>query len=127
MTYEELKQYQKLRHEIIALQAEKESLYFPVKSPSSNGAHSSTPGDPTKQAFDRIQVIDQKISDKLSEYTDRIERIEEWANGIDDNDVKSIVRLHFLANKTWNETAVLLSDGLTGDTCRKKFKRYFKA
>jgi hypothetical protein len=127
MTLDELKEYQQLKNNIRSLEIEKRSLYRPIHSPvSDGGSHSSSPGDPTVKAVKRIAEIDKLIDDKVGEYTDRIIAIEKWLDTLDNRELATIIRFHYLDDLSWKETAKNLYSKMTGDSCRMLVKRYFK-
>ena len=127
MTLQELKEYQQLKNNIRSLEIEKRSLYRPIHSPvSDGGTHSSTPGDPTVKAVKRIAEIEKLIDEKVGIYTDRIIAIEKWLDTLDNRELATIIRFHYLDDLSWNETAKNIYSPMTGDSCRMLVKRYFK-
>jgi len=126
MTLEELKKYSDLKAEIRALEIHKRTLYRPIHSPvSDGGSYSTTPGDPTAAAVDKIMKVEQMIDQKLNETTDRVVEINQWMKTINDPQVEAIITLHFLSDLSWNQTAKMIYPTMTGDACRKIVKRYF--
>jgi hypothetical protein len=126
MTIDDLRKYQSLKNEIESLEQERMSFYYPIQSPAANGSHSTTPGNPTERAVHQIERIDEMIDMKIQMLRDKVEEIEHWIDTVDDHEVHSIVRWHYLLGLTWNETARHMTIGMTGDNCRMIIKRYFE-
>ncbi len=129
MTLEELRQYQAIKESIKAIEAEIESLYYPISSPpmvSDGSGRSLSPSDPTARAFYRIEADRERLARKQEELTAQKERIDIWIDNLDDQHIAAIIRWHFLLGKTWRETCIKIYGYPDPDICRVAVKRYFE-
>lgn len=128
ITIEELESAYGLLKELEVLEEEKRWLYTPVSSPNgrvSEGARGNTVSNPTAAAVAKIQALDSKISAKRDEVADKIEQIEEWLDAVEDSELRSIVRWHYLLGLDWGKTTKKMYGYYNYHTCRKKVMRYF--
>ena len=130
ITLEDLRQYIALKGAIFALEEQINTMYYPVGSPPTDkdGSRSSTPGDPTAQAVYHIDDLRKRQEQKLQEYIEKTRAIEEFVESIDDHNVASIIRLHYIVGKSWNATYKIVYNSRYGygDVCRTAVKRWFK-
>lgn len=126
VTREELRKYQFLKLEITTMQVQIEAMYIPVGSPPTEiiGARSTTPGDPTAEAVQRIEALQERMRKKIAEYVELTERIEMFVETVDDGYVRSIIRLHFLIGLTWRKTCEKVYGYKDPEVCRSAYNRY---
>lgn len=126
MTIEELKGYRYTKAKIVAISAEIEATYEPVGSPVPKevvaGVSSVRPaGDPTAQAFDRLETLHKQLADFQAEAN----RIETWVDAIDDRMISALIQTHYLAGLSWRQTArKIYGRHSNGDACRMMVIRY---
>jgi hypothetical protein len=127
MTIEELESVRGMASEVQAIQNEIESLYTPICSPNgqSSGGHSNTPSDPTERAVNRILEIRADLEKRIDDYTAEIKRVEEWIAILDDKNLATIVRYHYISGYDWNKTCYLTNNYYSHTVCQKKIRRYF--
>lgn len=129
VTMETLQKYQDLQQEIRAIEAEIQSLYYPVNAaPISGGGRSSSPGDPTASAVNRILQRKERLVSKKAEYLAITKQIESWVDNLSDHKLAAIVRWHYLNEnpKSWAETCHIMFGYSDKDTCRRIVKNYFE-
>ena len=129
VTIEDLRRYRSLVATLASIDAEIEAAYNSVSSPVPSeiiaGKSSVRPaGDPTGSALRRVEALRRKKGTLEEEKT----RIEEFVDACDDRTAEAIMRLHFLAGKTWRQTAIIVYGYkyADGETCRMYIWRYFK-
>lgn len=129
ITLEDLRRYRALVATIAAIDAEIEAAYSTVSSPSPSdvvaGRSSVRPaGDPVGSALHRVESLRRK----KAKLTEEKEAIEAFVDGCTDQMAQAIMRLHFLAGKSWRQTAVVVYGYryADGETCRMYIWRYFK-
>lgn len=130
ITLDDLRQYRDTYLSIKAIQAEIESLYYPVSSPpmvSEGGGKTLSPSDPTVQAFHQIERSKERLSHKLIELSEKKEEIDIWLNDLQDQHIASIIRFHFIVGLSWKQTCVQVYGYPDADVCRVTVNRYFKA
>ena len=110
-----------------AIQEQIRQMYFPISSPqlSQIGTKSNVPGDPTRQAFYRIEKLNQELQEKVEEIAVQMKRILDWVDTIDNPEIQIIVRWHFMNGLSWKDTARKIYSTSDSDSCRVKFYRYF--
>lgn len=126
MTKEKLESYIGLMREIAALQLQIKTLYRPIKSPTSSESHSTTPGDPTAIAADRIMELKRKVSEEADELADQAKEIEDWLHTIKDHEITAIIRNHYINGMTWAEVDEAMYGQGDGSLSRRKFKKFMK-
>lgn len=129
VTLEDLRRYMAIKATIAALEAEIEAAYSTVSSPVPSeivaGKSSVRPaGDPVGSALRRAESLRRK-QDKLIEEQ---EAIEAFVDNCEDQMAQAIMRLHFLAGKSWRQTAIVVYGYkyADGENCRMYIWRYFK-
>nr|DAF05233.1 MAG TPA: Protein of unknown function (DUF722) [Caudoviricetes sp.] len=127
ITIEELKNYRYLQMQAQAIQEQIRQMYVPISSPqlSQIGTKSNVPGDPTRQAFYRIEKLNQELEEKVNEIAVQMKRILDWVDTIDNPEIQIIIRWHFMNGLSWKETARKIYSTSDSDSCRMKFYRYF--
>lgn len=130
ITLEDLRRYRALVATIASIDAEIEAAYSTVSSPTPSdvvaGRSSVRPaGDPVGSALHRVESLWRK----KAKLTEEKEAIEAFVDGCDDQMAQAIMRLHFLACKSWRQTAVVVYGYryADGETCRKYVQRFFKS
>lgn len=129
ITIEELKNYRYLQMQAQAIQEQIRQMYVPISSPqlSQIGTKSNVPGDPTRQAFYKIEKLNRELEDKVNEIAVQMKRILDWVDTIDNPEIQIIIRWHFMNGLSWKETARKIYSTSDSDSCRKKFYRYFES
>lgn len=128
ITIEELKNYRYLQMQAQAIQEQIRQMYVPISSPqlSQIGTKSNVPGDPTRQAFYKIERLNRELEEKVNEIAVQMKRILDWVDTIDNPEIQIIIRWHFMNGLSWKETARKIYSASDSDSCRKKFYRYFE-
>ena len=110
-----------------AIQEQIRQMYFPISSPqlSQIGTKSNVPGDPTRQAFYKIERLNRELEEKVNEIAVQMKRILDWVDTIDNPEIQIIIRWHFMNGLSWKETARKIYSTSDSDSCRMKFYRYF--
>lgn len=129
ITIEELKNYRYLQMQAQAIQEQIRQMYVPISSPqlSQIGTKSNVPGDPTRQAFYKIERLNRELEEKVNEIAIQMKRILDWVDTIDNPEIQIIIRWHFMNGLSWKETARKIYSTSDSDSCRKKFYRYFES
>lgn len=129
ITIEELKNYRYLQMQAQAIQEQIRQMYVPISSPqlSQIGTKSNVPGDPTRQAFYKIERLNHELEEKVNEIAIQMKRILDWVDTIDNPEIQIIIRWHFMNGLSWKETARKIYSTSDSDSCRKKFYRYFES
>jgi len=124
ISIEDLKEYRWTKQEIKSIEAEIESLYRPIHSPSGNtsGSRSSLPGDPTASAVGRIEYLKQRRDDLQKD----INRVDTWLLATKSRKVAAICRWHYVLGKTWDVTSYEVYGYYTKDTARHSIERFFE-
>ena len=127
ITIEELKNYRYLQMQAQAIQEQIRQMYVPISSPqlSQIGTKSNVPGDPTRQAFYKIERLNRELEDKVNEIAVQMKRMLDWVDTIDNPEIQIIIRWHFMNGLSWKETARKIYSTSDSDSCRMKFYRYF--
>ena len=127
ITIEELKKYRYLQMQAQAIQEQIRQMYVPISSPKlfQIGTKSNVPGDPTRQAFYKIERLNRELEDKVNEIAVQMKRILDWVDTIDNLEIQIIIRWHFMNGLSWKETARKIYSTSDSDSCRMKFYRYF--
>lgn len=129
ITIEELKNYRYLQMQAQAIQEQIRQMYVPISSPqlSQIGTKSNVPGDPTRQAFYKIERLNRELEEKVNAIAVQMKRILDWVDTIDNPEIQIIIRWHFMNGLSWKETARKIYSTADSDSCRKKFYRYFES
>ena len=129
MTIEKLENYRGLVAEMHSLSESINSLYDTYKSPqfcSDGGSHSSNVGSPTENAVNKILKFKQIYDHKYSEAADLLLEVEAWlSQEVQDPEIRSIVRFHYVLNKSWVQTSTEVYGFPSYYNSRKKIMRYF--
>jgi len=129
VTLEDLRRYQHIKATVATLDAAIEDAYNTVSSPVPSeviaGRSSVRPaGDPVGAAINKANRL-RRQKEKLVE---EMEAIEAFVDECPDLMAQSIMRMHFLLGKSWQQTAVVVYGYkyADGENCRMYIWRYFK-
>lgn len=128
MTIEDLEELRYLNSEIMAVQQEIEGMYNTYRSPAFEkiGQTPLSPGDPTSQAVHKVMQLQRKYNDMLTEMADRRDRVNAWLVDLEDQEIKSIIRWHYLNGKSWKQTSGLVYGDLAGErNAYRAVRRFF--
>lgn len=127
MTIEELKELRYLNSEIRAVQQEIEGMYNTYRSPAFEkiGSSPQLAGDPTSEAVQKIMALQQKYNRMLNDMADRRDRVNAWLVELDDPEIRSIIRWHYLNGKSWKQTSGLVYGANSYYNARKALMRWF--
>lgn len=127
MTIEKLERYCGISSNIEAIDAEIQSLYKPIASPNGkSGGGSSLPSNPTERTAFRIDELRSLLENQRQELYDLVEEIEQWLTTVQDTEIVSIIRWHYLLRLNWKQTNMKVYGHPDYDYCRKKIIRYFE-
>ena len=128
MTIEELEELRYLNSEIRAVQREIENMYNTYRSPAFEkiGQSPLSPGDPTAQAVSKVMQLQRKYNIMLTEMADRRDLVNAWLVSLDNGEIKSIIRWHYLCGKSWKQTSGLVyGDRSNERNAYRVIRRYF--
>ena len=126
MTIERLRQFRGIQKEVIELQREIDTLYFPISSPNGHTSMgSSMPGNPTERAVNRIIQLQEKAEALTQQLAQELEDIEAWLDGLDDHELRAIIRAHYLLGDSWSRCTQRILNYEFSDTAKKRVYRYF--
>ena len=117
MTIKDLNELSYLISEIRAMQCEIESMYNSYRSPTFEkiGSSPQHAGDPTSETVNKM----------LNEMIDRRDMINSWIASLDNEEIKSIIRWHYLNQKSWTETAHIVYGNANERNAYRVLRRYF--
>lgn len=72
----------------------------------------------------RVARIKRKLSRKLNELIDIVEKTNDYINNIPDSEMRQILTLRYVNNLTWQQVAVHMGTQGDGSTERKKCDRF---
>lgn len=128
MTIEDLREYQKTKQTIKALEAELNAVYVESPKPNDNpGGKSSvrSASDPTAVKAQKAIQIREKLENVLADFQRRADEIIDFSLHVEDPEVGSIIRLHYINGCTWEQTCVTLYGYRDRWYCHRKIRRYF--
>lgn len=108
MTIEKLENYKGLVAEMHSLSESIDSLYDTYRSPQfcrNGGSHSNNVWSPVEDAVNRILKLKDLYDHKYSEAANLLLEVEAWLSTVDDPEIRSIVRFHYVLNKSWVQTS----------------------
>lgn len=125
MTIDKLEAYRGLTSEIKALSQQITSLYDTYRSPQlmSNGSHSMSASSPTERAVAKILKLKETYQQKYDEAADLLLQVENWLSQIEDPEIRSIARFHYVLGYSWQRTNTAVC-GYPSYTARKRLMRY---
>ena len=128
MTIEKLENYKGLVAEMHSLSESIDSLYDTYRSPQfcrNGGSHSNNVWSPVEDAVNRILKLKNLYDHKYSEAANLLLEVEAWLSTVDDPEIRSIVRFHYVLNKSWVQTSTEVYGFPSYYNSRKKIMRYF--
>lgn len=127
MTIEDLEELRYLNSEIRAVQQEIEGMYNTYRSPAFEriGSSPQLAGDPTSEAVQKIMDLQAKYNRMLNDMADRRDRVNAWLVSLDNGEIKSIIRWHYLNGKSWKQTSGLVYGANSYYNARKALMRWF--
>ena len=126
MTIERLRQFRGIQKEVIEIQREIDTLYFPISSPNGHqGLGSSMPGNPTERAVNRIIQLQEKAEALTQQLAQELEDIEAWLDGLEDHELRAIIRAHYLLGDSWSRCTQRILNYEFSDTAKMRVYRYF--
>lgn len=127
MTIDELEELRYLDSEIQAVQREIENMYNTYRSPAFEkiGQSPLSPGDPTSEAVQKIMDLQAKYNRMLNDMADRRDLVNAWLVSLDNGEIKSIIRWHYLNGKSWKQTSGLVYGANSYYNARKALMRWF--
>ncbi|MDD5881970.1 hypothetical protein, partial [Stecheria intestinalis] len=104
-----------------------EGMYNTYRSPAFEKIGSSplSPGDPTSEAVQKIMALQQKYNRMLNDMADRRDMVNAWLVSLDNGEIKSIIRWHYLNGKSWKQTSGLVYGANSYYNARKALMRWF--
>lgn len=128
MTIEKLENYKGLVAEMHSLSESIDSLYDTYRSPqlmSDGGSHSMSVGSPTESAVNKIVTLKLIYSKKIEAASDLLLEVENWLSQVEDPEIRSIIRFHYVLGYSWQRTNVAVCGYPSYYSARKKIMRYF--
>ena len=128
MTIEELEELRYLNSEIQAVQREIEGMYNTYRSPAFEkiGSSPQHAGDPTADAVRKIMDLQTKYNSMLNDMADRRDRVNAWIVSLDDGEIKSIIRWHYINGESWKRTTDLVYGRRSNNrNAYRVIRRYF--
>ena len=126
MTAEKLEAYRGLISEMKALSQQITSLYDTYRSPQlMSDAHSMSVGSPVETAVNKVLELKTVYEQKYEEAVNLLYNIETWLSQIEDSEIRSIARFHYVLGYSWERTNTAVCGYPSYYTARKKIMRYF--
>lgn len=127
MTVEKLEQYKGLTSEMKALRDQIDSLYDTYRSPqliSDGSSHSISVGSPVEAAVNKVLELRNVYEQKYEEAANLLYNIETWLSQIEDPEIRSIARFHYVLGYSWKRTNTAVCGYPSHYTARKRLMRY---
>lgn len=127
MTIEKLESYKGLTAEIKGLREQIDSLYDTYRSPqlkSDGGSHSMSVGSPVETAVNKVLELKTVYEQKYEEAANLLYNIETWLSQIEDPEIRSIARFHYVLGYSWERTSTAVCGYPSYYTARKRLMRY---
>lgn len=126
MTVEKLKSYKSLTAEMKAIKLQIDSLYDTYRSPQlMSDAHSMSVGSPVETAVNKVLELKTVYEQKYEEAANLLYNIETWLSQIEDPEIRSIARFHYVLGYSWERTNTAVCGYPSYYCARKKIMRYF--
>lgn len=127
MTIEKLEAYRGLTSEMKALSQQITSLYDTYRSPllMSSGSHSMSVGSPVETAVNKVLELKTVYEQKYEAAANLLYNIETWLSEIEDPEIRSIARFHYVLGYSWQRTNKAVYGYVSYYAARKKIMRYF--
>ena len=127
MNKSKLEQYYGIASNIEAIEQEIYALYSPISSPNGRlGIRSNSPSSPTERSAMRIIHLRKLVDAEHERLCQLLEEIEKWLTTVDDTEIASIIRWHYLMRLNWSKTNMKVYGYPDYDYSRKKVERYFE-
>ena len=130
ITMADLRNYLRLKQQVRVLEAEIEAVYVERPAPKEVVAGRSsvrTPSDPTAQKAAKAIKLREELEKQIRELETQLNRILQFTLNIPDVEVASMIRLHYLEGKTWEQTAMTLYGYPDRWYCYHRVTRYMEA
>lgn len=127
MTVEKLKSYKSLTAEMKAITLQIDSLYDTYRSPqliSDGSSHSISVGSPVEAAVNKVLELRNVYEQKYEEAANLLYNIETWLSQIEDPEIRSIARFHYVLGYSWKMTNTAVCGYASHYTARKRLMRY---
>lgn len=126
MSIEKLEAYRGLTSEMKALSQQITSLYDTYRSPQfmSDGGHSMSVGSPVETAVNKVLELKTVYEQKYEEAANLLYNIETWLSQIEDPEIRSIARFHYVLGYSWQRTNTAVCGYSSYYTARKRLMRY---
>lgn len=127
MTIEKLENYKGLVAEMHSLSESIDSLYDTYRSPQlMSDAHSMSVGSPVETAVNKVLELKTVYEQKYEEAANLVYNIETWLSQIEDPEIRSIARFHYVLGYSWQRTniAVYGYSSYYAYAARKRLMRY---
>lgn len=128
MTVEKLESYKSLTAEMKAITLQIDSLYDTYRSPqliSDGSSHSISVGSPVEAAVNKVLELRNVYEQKYEEAANLLYNIETWLSQIEDPEIRSIARFHYVLGYSWERTNTAVCGYPSYYCARKKIMRYF--
>jgi len=128
MTIDDLRTYQKTKQNIKALEGELRAVYAESPKPNENpGGKSSvrSASNPTAAKAMKALQIREKLEAMLRDQQRLADSIIEFSLQVEDPEIGSIIRMHYINNFTWEQTCLTLYGYRDRWYCHRKIRRYF--
>lgn len=127
MTVEKLESYKSLTAEMKAITLQIDSLYDTYRSPqfmSDGGSHSISANSPVETAVNKLLELKTVYEQKYEEAANLLYNIETWLSQIEDPEIRSIARFHYVLGYSWQRTNTAVCGYPSYYTARKRLMRY---
>lgn len=127
MTVEKLESYKSLTAEMKAITLQIDSLYDTYRSPqliSDGSSHSISVGSPVEAAVNKVLELRNVYEQKYEEAANLLYNIETWLSQIEDPEIRSIARFHYVLGYSWKRTNTAVYGYSSHYTARKRLMRY---
>lgn len=91
----------------------------------SDGGHSMSVSSPTERAVAKILKLKETYQQKYDEAADLLLQVENWLSQVEDPEIRSIIRFHYILNRSWQQTSTEVYGYPSYYNSRKKIMRYF--
>lgn len=130
MTIKELSKYHNLKVELAQLEDNIKEVEATVIGASKiTGMPSSKTfnnGSPTERIGIKLAKLKDKVDIKKEELLDEFNKIEQFLNTVDNNEIRIIIRKRFLEGKTWQKVADEMAPSSDRTTPYYQLKKYLK-
>ena len=130
ITMDDLRNYLRMKQQVRVLEAEIEAVYVERPAPKDvTPGRSSvrTPSDPTAEKAFKAIALREKLEKQIRELEVQLNRIVQFTLSIPDIEVSSMIRVHYLQGKTWEQTAMTLYGYPDRWYCYHRVTRYMEA